>query len=92
MVYKAKRVSLVENRTYYTILMQDDEGDMVLWNRKNNRGDNLFTTSLMEAKRFATKEQALNYLYEELKGSRDSTYKIVPVRIEISIKDSSNTI
>ncbi len=90
MVYKAKRVSAVASRTYYTILMPDDDGDMVLWNRKNNWGGYLFTTSLMEAKRFVTKEHALNFISEELKGTETSLYKVIPLKVEISIDRPSN--
>lgn len=90
MVYKAKRVSTVASRTYYTILMPDDEGDKVLWNQKNNWGRYLFTTSLMEAKRFATKEDALNFISEELKGSETSSYKVIPLNVEVSIVKPTN--
>lgn len=92
MVYKAKRVSAVASRTYYTILMPDDNGDMVLWDRKNNWGGYLFTTSLMEAKRFATKEQALNFISEELKGTETSSYIVIPLKVEISIDMPSNNV
>ncbi|GAE93891.1 hypothetical protein JCM21714_3004 [Gracilibacillus boraciitolerans JCM 21714] len=93
MVYKAKRVSAVASRTYYTILMPDDDGDMVLWDRKNNWGGGyLFTTSLMEAKRFATKEHALNFISEELKGTETSSYIVIPLKVEISIDMQSNNV
>lgn len=89
MVYKAKRVSLKESHTYYTILMPDYDGDMVLSKNKNNWNECMFTTSLMKAKRFATEEKALTFLSDELKGSINS-YKVIPIKVEVSIEGLNN--
>ncbi|PMC35508.1 hypothetical protein CJ195_19065 [Bacillus sp. UMB0899] len=86
MVYKAKRVSSEKSYTYYTILMPDYDGDTVLSDFKNNFNECLFTTELMDAKKFPSKEEALNFISKELKGLYNA-YKIIPIKIEISLVD-----
>lgn len=85
MVYKPKSVSSMERKTYYTILMPDYDGDMVLANFKNNWDECLFTTSLFDAKKFVTEKEALDFILEELKGEVNS-YRAVPLKVEVALR------